>query len=73
MTATPPVTAIIVAAGRGRRLGGEVPKQYRRIGGRTVLAEAIRHLGAVEAIERIVTIIHPDDDADYAEAAIQSG
>lgn len=73
MSAAPPVAAIIVAAGRGRRLGGEVPKQYRRIGGRTVLTEAIRHLGAVEAIGRIVSVIHLDDGADYAEAAMQSG
>lgn len=73
MNAAPPVAAIIVAAGRGRRLGGEVPKQYRRIGDRTVLAEAIRHLGAVDAVGRIVTVIHPDDAPDYTEAASQSG
>ncbi len=73
MNAAPPVAAIIVAAGRGRRLGGEVPKQYRRIGSRSVLAEAIRHLGTVDAIGSIVTVIHPDDAPDYAEAASQSG
>jgi len=73
MNASPNVAALIVAAGRGRRFGGEVPKQYRKIGGRTVLAEAIRHLGAVEAIETIVTVIHAEDGEPYAEAAVQSG
>ncbi|MEM1266847.1 MAG: 2-C-methyl-D-erythritol 4-phosphate cytidylyltransferase, partial [Pseudomonadota bacterium] len=28
------VAVLIVAAGRGRRAGGGVPKQYRAIGGR---------------------------------------
>ncbi len=41
------VTALIVAAGKGERLGGDVPKQYRTIGGKPVLrwaAEAMaRH------------------------------
>ncbi len=29
--------ALVVAAGRGSRLGGEGPKQYRNLGGRLVL------------------------------------
>ena len=41
------VTALIVAAGKGERLGGDVPKQFRTIGGKPVLrwaAEALaRH------------------------------
>lgn len=35
------VTALIVAAGRGERLGGGVPKQYREIGGKPVLRWAV--------------------------------
>lgn len=31
------VTAIIVAAGQGRRMGEEAPKQYRKLGGKPVL------------------------------------
>ena len=34
------VTAIIVAAGSGSRMGGELPKQYRTIAGKSVLAHA---------------------------------
>lgn len=34
------VTAIIVAAGSGSRMGGESPKQYRTIAGKSVLAHA---------------------------------
>ncbi|MFN3483138.1 MAG: bifunctional 2-C-methyl-D-erythritol 4-phosphate cytidylyltransferase/2-C-methyl-D-erythritol 2,4-cyclodiphosphate synthase [Rhabdaerophilum calidifontis] len=65
--------AIVVAAGRGARFGGEIPKQYRLLGRRTVLAETLARLGAVPGIGRIVTVIHPDDAARYAEAARLSG
>ena len=32
------VTALIVAAGSGSRMGGELPKQYRLLAGKSVLA-----------------------------------
>ena len=35
------VTALIVAAGSGSRMGGELPKQFRAIGGKAVLAHAV--------------------------------
>jgi 2-C-methyl-D-erythritol 4-phosphate cytidylyltransferase / 2-C-methyl-D-erythritol 2,4-cyclodiphosphate synthase len=37
-------TALIVAAGKGERLGGGVPKQYRMIGGKPVLRWAVESL-----------------------------
>ena len=36
--------ALVVAAGSGVRAGGEVPKQYRRIAGRALLAHAVDRL-----------------------------
>ena len=38
------VTALIVAAGKGERLGGAIPKQYRPIGGKPVLRWAVEGL-----------------------------
>ena len=35
------VTILIVAAGSGSRMGGETPKQYRRLAGKAVLAHAV--------------------------------
>ena len=35
------VTAVIVAAGRGTRFGGDLPKQFLKIENRTVLEMAI--------------------------------
>lgn len=60
------VAVLIVAAGRGTRLGGEVPKQYLPIGGvaclrRTIEAFLLDGIGAVRAV------IHPDDAGLYAK------
>lgn len=61
--------AIIVAAGRGERLGGPVPKQYRRIGGEMVLTRTLRAALAAPEIDAVITAIAPDADALYLEAA----
>ncbi|MCZ8153630.1 MAG: bifunctional 2-C-methyl-D-erythritol 4-phosphate cytidylyltransferase/2-C-methyl-D-erythritol 2,4-cyclodiphosphate synthase [Rhodobacteraceae bacterium] len=53
--------AVIVAAGRGSRAGGEVPKQWQMLAGRPVLAHAIDAFRA--QTDRIVVVIHPDDRA----------
>ena len=51
------VTALIVAAGRGERLGGGVPKQYRWLGGKPVLrwaAEAMARHPAVHPVRVVI-------------------
>jgi 2-C-methyl-D-erythritol 4-phosphate cytidylyltransferase/2-C-methyl-D-erythritol 2,4-cyclodiphosphate synthase len=60
--------ALIVAAGRGRRFGGELPKQYRRLGGVALLRHAAATFDAHPAIDGVLTVIHPDDQALYDEA-----
>ena len=60
--------AVIVAAGKGLRLGGPVPKQYQRIGGEMILTRTLRALRACEAIGPIVVAIHPDAEPLYREA-----
>jgi 2-C-methyl-D-erythritol 4-phosphate cytidylyltransferase/2-C-methyl-D-erythritol 2,4-cyclodiphosphate synthase len=62
------VTAIVVAAGRGVRAGGGVPKQYRRIGGVPVLRLTLERFCGHGAITDVVTVIHPDDQALYEAA-----
>ena len=58
------VAALIVAAGRGSRVGGnEGPKQYRMIGKAPVLRHVLEAFNSHQAIERIVLVIHPDDIA----------
>ena len=51
------VTALIVAAGKGERLGGDLPKQYRAIAGRPVLrwaAEAMVRHPSIEAVRVVI-------------------
>jgi 2-C-methyl-D-erythritol 4-phosphate cytidylyltransferase/2-C-methyl-D-erythritol 2,4-cyclodiphosphate synthase len=51
------VTALIVAAGSGNRLGGDVPKQYRTIVGKAVLAHAVDALVSHPAIDAVRVVI----------------
>jgi len=53
--------AIIVAAGRGSRAGGELPKQWRPLAGRRVIDWTVAAFEAVTEIVDIVLVLHPDD------------
>lgn len=55
------VAGIIVAGGRGTRLGGE-PKQWRELAGRSLAAHAAAVLAAA-GLDPIVLVHHPDDAA----------
>ena len=51
------VTALIVAAGKGERLGGGLPKQYRPIGGKPVVrwaAEAMLHHPSIDQVRVVI-------------------
>lgn len=58
--------AIIVAAGRGRRAGGDIPKQYRMLENAPVLQHTIAAFGTHPDVAFVAVIIHPDD-RDLAE------
>ena len=58
--------AVIVAAGRGRRAGGDVPKQWRPLAGRRVADWTVAAFLAHPGIDHIVLVIHPDDAARVA-------
>lgn len=53
--------AIVVAAGQGSRMGGDVPKQYRLLGGIPVLEYALRPLLTAPDIAGIVVVLAADD------------
>lgn len=53
--------ALIVAAGRGTRAGGETPKQWQSLAGRRVIDWTLDAFLAVPQITRIVVVLHPDD------------
>lgn len=66
---TEDVAVVLVAAGRGERAGsGGGPKQYRRIGGRAIIAHTIEAFARSQRIGRIVAAIHADDRDLLADA-----
>ena len=56
------IAAVVVAAGRGHRAGGEVPKQYRAIAGQPVIRPTLAGLLAHPQIAAVQPVIHSDDD-----------
>ncbi|MEN3234655.1 MULTISPECIES: bifunctional 2-C-methyl-D-erythritol 4-phosphate cytidylyltransferase/2-C-methyl-D-erythritol 2,4-cyclodiphosphate synthase [Methylobacterium] len=63
----PQIAAVVVAAGRGIRVGGDTPKQYRRVGGQAVLTRTLAALAAHPGVGRIQVVIAPDAAAFYDE------
>lgn len=55
-----PFYALIVAGGRGARLGGDVPKQYQLIGEKTVLRHTVERFLGIGALAALQVVIHPD-------------
>jgi 2-C-methyl-D-erythritol 4-phosphate cytidylyltransferase/2-C-methyl-D-erythritol 2,4-cyclodiphosphate synthase len=55
------VAAIIVAAGRGTRAGGTVPKQWQLLAGQPVVLHSIRAFAGLA--DQVILVVHPDDVA----------
>ena len=53
------VWAILVAAGRGERLGLEQPKAFAKLGEDPLLAEPLRRLDECEWIDALVVVAPP--------------
>jgi 2-C-methyl-D-erythritol 4-phosphate cytidylyltransferase/2-C-methyl-D-erythritol 2,4-cyclodiphosphate synthase len=67
----PGTYAIVVAAGRGSRFGGTIPKQYRKLAGRPVVRHAVEALLRGGGLAGVVVAIHPDDRGLYEQAVSQ--
>jgi 2-C-methyl-D-erythritol 4-phosphate cytidylyltransferase len=53
--------AVVPAAGRGTRFGGDVPKQYVEVAGEPLLAHSLRALLVHPAVEGAVVVLAADD------------
>src|SRR5258708_13641078 len=60
--------ALIVAAGRGSRFGGSLPKQYLGLGGTTVLRHATAAFAAHPRITGVLVAIRPEDRKLFDQA-----
>ncbi|MDQ2891910.1 MAG: bifunctional 2-C-methyl-D-erythritol 4-phosphate cytidylyltransferase/2-C-methyl-D-erythritol 2,4-cyclodiphosphate synthase [Pseudomonadota bacterium] len=52
--------AIIVAAGKGERIGGGDPKQFTQIGGRPLVEHSRTALASHPRIDRVIVVVAPD-------------
>lgn len=71
-SAAEPVAAIVVAAGSGVRLGGDVPKALRLVGGRSLVARSVAALAA-GGVTHVVVVVAAGLRGAFTEALIDSG
>lgn len=58
---------VVAAAGRGERLGGSVPKQFRPIAGIPLLLRTVRPFLAHPEVREVITVLPPDNVAKPPE------
>ena len=61
--------ALVVAAGRGTRLGAPLPKQYLPLAGKPLLRHGLETLARHPAIDHVRVVLNPDDEAHYVVAS----
>src|SRR4029453_4388448 len=61
------VTAIIAAAGEGRRLGAAVPKQLLDIGGRSILERCVAAFAVHDRLAAVIGVVLPAELAESPE------
>jgi 2-C-methyl-D-erythritol 4-phosphate cytidylyltransferase/2-C-methyl-D-erythritol 2,4-cyclodiphosphate synthase len=64
------VAAVVVAAGRGQRVGGDLPKQYRRIAGEPVIRPALAAFLEHPRIDAVQPVIHAQDAVAFRAATV---
>jgi 2-C-methyl-D-erythritol 4-phosphate cytidylyltransferase / 2-C-methyl-D-erythritol 2,4-cyclodiphosphate synthase len=62
------IAAVVVAGGRGLRAGGDVPKQYRDLGGEPVIRPALSAFLDHPQIGAVQPVIHPQDEEVFRAA-----
>jgi 2-C-methyl-D-erythritol 4-phosphate cytidylyltransferase/2-C-methyl-D-erythritol 2,4-cyclodiphosphate synthase len=65
------VAAVIVAAGRGSRAGGDMPKQFRPIAGESMLRRALSMFVEHDEVSAVQPVIREEDIARYRMAAAE--
>ena len=55
------IAAVVLAAGRGLRVGGDLPKQYRQIRGEAVIRASLAAFGRHQEVARVQPVIQRED------------
>lgn len=61
--------AIVVAAGKGTRLGGERPKQFLELGGIPIIIHTLRRFERCREIDEVVVVLPADQTAGFQSLA----
>ena len=61
---------VIVAGGKGLRMGGDVPKQFLLLGGKPVLMRTIERFHAFDAQLQIILVLPPDHQGYWHELCL---
>ena len=69
----PICTAVIVAAGKGKRMGTEISKQFLPLGGKEILAHTVKKFEKAEKIRDIILVTGEDSLQDVQEMAQEYG
>jgi 2-C-methyl-D-erythritol 4-phosphate cytidylyltransferase len=67
------ITALIVAAGRGERLGAGRPKAFVEVAGRPMFQWSVEALSGVEGMDKIVLALPPGTRAPVGVIAVEGG
>ena len=57
--------AIVVAAGKGTRLGGDRPKQFLELGGVPVIIHTLRQFERSKQIDQVIAVLPADETAGF--------
>jgi 2-C-methyl-D-erythritol 4-phosphate cytidylyltransferase len=61
--------AIVVAAGKGTRLGGDRPKQFLELGGVPIIIHTLRQFERSKQINEVITVLPAEDTAGFESLA----
>src|SRR5256884_6997732 len=65
--------AIVVAAGKGTRLGGVRPKQFLELGGVPIIIHTLRQFERSQQIDEIIVVLPPEETANFLAFAQDFG
>ena len=57
------VTAVVLAAGSGQRVGSDIPKQFLALGDRPMIGHSLAVLESCEQVKAVVAVLPPDSGA----------
>lgn len=64
--------ALIVAAGRGTRAGGQLPKQWQPLAGHRVADWTLAAFRAHPDVDDTLLVVHPDDAKHYSTLSVET-